>query len=211
MTLDRPILAENHPADAGHGSNLRGTAMSKRPHHQPFDAILGGQQHRHAFAALIFRNGAFAPGVCADPAHRTTSRDVASKFKSTDWRGRGQPPPEHHSRWKTGDDKVVLALLMLTSMAKSRGSHCARGGPSAPAATVASSDRQLRALLYEAAAVLLTRVRRESALRRWGLMLWKRLGFKRAATALARKMAVVLHAMWKSGTSFNPTLGTVKA
>ena len=45
-------------------------------------------------------------------------------------------------------------------------------------------DRQLRALLYEAAAVLLTRVRRESALRRWGLMLWKRLGFKRAATAL---------------------------
>ena len=72
-------------------------------------------------------------------------------------------------------------------------------------------NRQLRALLYEAAAVLLTRVRRESMLRRWGLMLWKRLGFKRAATALARKMAVVLHAMWKSGTSFNPTLGTVKA
>jgi len=69
-------------------------------------------------------------------------------------------------------------------------------------------DRQLRALLYEAAAVLLTRVRRESALRCWGLMLWKRLGFKRAATALARKMAVVLHAMWKSGTAFNPTLST---
>ena len=65
------------------------------------------------------------------------------------------------------------------------------------------------ALLYEAAAVLLTRVRRESALRRWGLMLWKRLGFKRAATALARKMAVVLHAMWKSGTAFNPTLSAV--
>jgi transposase len=70
--------------------------------------------------------------------------------------------------------------------------------------------RQLRDLLYEAAAVLLTRVRKESPLRRWGLMLWKRLGFKRAATALARKMAVVLHAMWKSGTSFNPTLGTIK-
>jgi transposase len=69
-------------------------------------------------------------------------------------------------------------------------------------------DRQLRALLYEAAAVLLTRVRKESALRCWGLMLWKRLGFKRAATALARRMAVVLHAMWKSGTPFNPTLGT---
>ena len=68
-------------------------------------------------------------------------------------------------------------------------------------------DCQLRALLYEAASVLLTRVRRDSVLRRWGLMLWKRLGFKRAATALARRMAVVLHAMWKSGTAFNPTLG----
>jgi transposase len=72
-------------------------------------------------------------------------------------------------------------------------------------------DRRLRALLYEAAAVLLTRVRKESTLRRWGLMLWKRLGFKRAATALARKMGLVLQAMWKSATSFNPTLGTVKA
>ena len=70
-------------------------------------------------------------------------------------------------------------------------------------------DSQLRALLYEAASVLLTRVRSESALRLWGLMLWKRLGFKRAATALARKMAVVLHAMWKSGAPFRPTLGTV--
>jgi transposase len=72
-------------------------------------------------------------------------------------------------------------------------------------------DAQLRALLYEAAAVLLTRVRKESALRHWGLLLWKRLGFKRAATALARRMAVVLHAMWKSGTSFNPTLGAATA
>ena len=39
------------------------------------------------------------------------------------------------------------------------------------------------------------------------LALWKRLGFKRAATALARKMAVVLHAMWKSATPFDPTFG----
>ena len=72
-------------------------------------------------------------------------------------------------------------------------------------------DGQLRALLYEAAAVLLTRVRTESGLRRWGLILRNRLGFKRAATALARKMAVILHAMWKSGTSFNPTLGAATA
>ena len=42
-------------------------------------------------------------------------------------------------------------------------------------------DRQLRALLYEAAAVLFTRIRRESSLRRWARLLWKRLSFKRAA------------------------------
>jgi hypothetical protein len=42
---------------------------------------------------------------------------------------------------------------------------------------------------------LLTRVRADSALRRWGLALKKRLGFKRAAVAVARKMAVALHAM----------------
>ena len=68
-------------------------------------------------------------------------------------------------------------------------------------------DGQLRALLYEAASVLLTRVRAKSGLRSWGLKLRKRLGFKRAATALARKMAVILHAIWKSGTPFNPQLG----
>ena len=72
-------------------------------------------------------------------------------------------------------------------------------------------DNQLRALLYEAATVQLTRMHADSALRRWGLALKKRLGFKRAATALARKMAVVLHAMWKSGTAFDPKLGAAAA
>ena len=66
------------------------------------------------------------------------------------------------------------------------------------------SDARLRALLYEAATTMLTRVQGESDLRQWGLALKKRLGFKRAAVALARKLAVVMHAMWKKGTDFNP-------
>jgi transposase len=65
-------------------------------------------------------------------------------------------------------------------------------------------DARLRALLYEAATTMLTRVQGESDLRRWGLALRKRLGFKRAAVAVARKLAVVMHAMWKKGTDFNP-------
>lgn len=70
-------------------------------------------------------------------------------------------------------------------------------------------DAQLRALLYEAAVVILTRVRESSTLRSWGLALRKTIGFKRAAVAVARKLAVILHAMWKTGTDFNP--GTVPA
>src|SRR6202035_3911865 len=63
-------------------------------------------------------------------------------------------------------------------------------------------DERLRALLYEAATVILTRVRSASALRSWALALKKRLGFKRAAVALARKLAVVLHVMWKTRKNF---------
>jgi transposase len=65
-------------------------------------------------------------------------------------------------------------------------------------------DARLRALLYEAAVVILTRVRQNSALRSWGLALRERIGFKRAAVAVARKLAVVLHAMWKTNTDFDP-------
>jgi transposase len=36
------------------------------------------------------------------------------------------------------------------------------------------------------------------------MALKKRLGFKRAAVALARKLAVVLHVMWKTGKNFDP-------
>lgn len=68
-------------------------------------------------------------------------------------------------------------------------------------------DKHLRALLYEASVVILTRSYAESSLRTWGLKLRERLGFKRAATALARKLAVTMHAMLKSGELFDRTIG----
>ncbi len=49
-------------------------------------------------------------------------------------------------------------------------------------------DGHLRGLLYEAATVILTRSSADSGLRTWGLKLRERLGFKRAAVALARKL-----------------------
>jgi transposase len=64
-------------------------------------------------------------------------------------------------------------------------------------------DSHLRGLLYEAATVILTRSSADSDLRTWGLKLRERVGFKRAAVAVARKLAVLMHAMLKSGEMFN--------
>ena len=59
-----------------------------------------------------------------------------------------------------------------------------------------------RHYLYEAANCLLTTVRASSPLKSWGLRLMKRVGAKKARTALARKMAVVLCRIWKQETHF---------
>ena len=53
---------------------------------------------------------------------------------------------------------------------------------------------------------MLTRIRSESALRRWDLKLMKRAGFKHAAVAVARKLSVILHAMWRDGLVFDPMI-----
>jgi transposase len=63
-------------------------------------------------------------------------------------------------------------------------------------------DVHLRTYLYEAANTVLTRSRADSALKRWGLGLKAKLGHKRAVVAVARKLAVVLHAMWAKGAPF---------
>lgn len=68
-------------------------------------------------------------------------------------------------------------------------------------------DRHLRGLLYEAASVILTRSSVDSSLRTWGLKLRERIGFKRAAVAVARKLAVIMHAMLKTGSFFDPNAG----
>jgi transposase len=68
-------------------------------------------------------------------------------------------------------------------------------------------DTHLRALLYEAAMVILTRTTADSALRVWGLKLREMAGFKRAAMAVARKLAVIMHTMLKTGELFNLSAG----
>lgn len=54
--------------------------------------------------------------------------------------------------------------------------------------------------------VILTRSSAQRYLRNWGLKLRERLGFKRAAVAVSRKLAVTKHALIRTGTVFNRAL-----
>ena len=65
-----------------------------------------------------------------------------------------------------------------------------------------SNDPLLRSYLYEAAGVLMTRLRRNCPLKAWALRLAKRIGWKRASIAAARKLAVIMHAIWRDRTVF---------
>ncbi|MFZ5506420.1 MAG: IS110 family transposase [Pseudomonadota bacterium] len=64
-------------------------------------------------------------------------------------------------------------------------------------------DGLVRAYLYEAAVSLLERQKRDCPLRRWGLQNQERLGKRRARVAVARKLAVLMHKLWRSGQVFD--------
>ena len=49
----------------------------------------------------------------------------------------------------------------------------------------------------------------DSKLRGWGLNLNEKIGFKRAAVAVARKLAVIMHTILKIGEFFEKTVGAV--
>ncbi len=68
-------------------------------------------------------------------------------------------------------------------------------------------DEMTRTMLYEAAIAILTRIPRRFKLRLWGLRLLKQKGVKRAATAVARKLGVLLHRIWVDGATFRQGAG----
>lgn len=69
-------------------------------------------------------------------------------------------------------------------------------------------DKLLRSYLYEAAGVLMHKVQKWSPLKAWGVKLAQRIGGKKAGVAVARKLAVLLHAIWVDGTEFEWKAGT---
>ena len=91
------------------------------------------------------------------------------------------------------------SYLGLVPSEKSSGERHHRGG-----ITKAGNNR-LRYLLVEAAwSVLLSRRDNTEDLRHWAQRIAVRRGMKVAIVALARRLAGILYAMWRDGTTFEP-------
>lgn len=95
--------------------------------------------------------------------------------------------------------KAVGAVFGLTPRRHQSGEIDHMGGISK------CGDAMLRGVLFEAAQSLLTRVVKWSWLKAWGTKIAQRRGMKRAVVATARRMAVVMHRMWMTGTEFRWT------
>jgi transposase len=66
-------------------------------------------------------------------------------------------------------------------------------------------DAMMRSSLYEAALVLLTGPGRWNPLKAWGIAIARRRGMQKAMVAVARKLAIILHRMWRDQTDFRWT------
>jgi len=107
------------------------------------------------------------------------------------------------SRFK--NSKAVGAVFGLTPSKYQSGEIDRTGGISR------CGDEMMRAMLYEAAHILLVRTTKWSWLRAWAMTIARRRGLKKAVVALARRLAVIMHRIWTDGTEFRWTRETVVA
>jgi transposase len=108
----------------------------------------------------------------------TATIDVPARFKSS---------------------KAVGAALGLTPVLNQSGESKRIGRVSL------CGDGMTRTLLYEAAQVTLTRTTKWSWLKAWAMKVATHRGLQKAIVALARRLAVILHRIWVSGTEFRWT------
>jgi transposase len=66
-------------------------------------------------------------------------------------------------------------------------------------------DEMMRAMLYEAAHIMLVRSTKWSWLKAWAMKVARHRGLKKAIVALARRLAVIMHRIWVDGTEFRWT------
>lgn len=94
--------------------------------------------------------------------------------------------------------RLVAAYFGLTPRVFQSGVSSRSGGISH------RGDEFVRKALYAAGRTMLIRCKTDCALKRWGLRLAKQKGARSAYTAVARKLAVLMHHMWVTGEDFDP-------
>jgi transposase len=103
------------------------------------------------------------------------------------------------------NSKAVGAVFGLTPSRYQSGEIDRSGGISR------CGDEMMRAMLYEAAHIMLVRSTKWSWLKAWAMKIARHRGMKKAIVALARRLAVILHRIWVDGTEFQWTRETATA
>jgi transposase len=107
--------------------------------------------------------------------------------------------PSRFSRSRAVGAHLGLTPRRYQSGETDRSGHISRCG-----------DGLARTLMYEAAIVILHRVKRPLHLKDWAQAIERRSGLGKARVALARKLSVILHSVWRSGEPFRwapPAIG----
>jgi transposase len=97
------------------------------------------------------------------------------------------------------NSKAVGAVFGLTPSKYQSGENDRTGGISR------CGDEMMRAMLYEAAHIMLVRSTKWSWLKAWAMKIARHRGLKKAIVALARRLAVIMHRIWVDGTEFQWT------
>lgn len=157
-----------------------------RPVLVPLIAGLGALEEQIAIATRALKRRAAADPVCA----RFMSVPGVGSISAMAYKTSIEDP----GRFARGEN--VGAFAGLVPRRHQSGERDTKGRISK------AGDPMLRRALYEAANSLLGRVKRDCALRRWGLELMATKGARRARVAVARKLAALLHTLWRSETDF---------
>jgi transposase len=96
--------------------------------------------------------------------------------------------------------RSVGAYLGMTPNQYSSGETIKQGRVSKRGST------EVRSLLHEAGVVLITRTKKQSKLKTWGLKKKRKLKTQKAGMAVGRKIAINLHRMWIDNRDFDPQM-----
>src|SRR3984957_320762 len=99
------------------------------------------------------------------------------------------------------NSKAVGAVFGLTP------SRYQSGEIDRPGAISRCGDEMMRAMLYEAAHIMLVRLAKWSWLKAWAMKIARHRGMKKAIVALARRLAGIMHRIWGDGTEFRWSRG----